>query len=49
MDGEIIAEGLAFPEGPVWVDGTLYATEIVAGQIVRWTPEKGVEQIAEPG
>jgi gluconolactonase len=46
MNGEILATGLAFPEGPVWVDGTtLYFTEIVGGVVSRWTPD-GVERIA---
>ena len=47
MDGEIIASGLEFPEGPVWVDGTLYFTEIVGGAISRWTADGGVERVAD--
>jgi gluconolactonase len=39
MQGEVIAEGLEFPEGPVWVDGVLYVTEAMNGTIVRWTPD----------
>ncbi len=49
MDGEIIASGLEFPEGPVWVDGTLYFTEIVGGAVSRWTADGGVERVAETG
>ena len=49
MDGEIIATGLSFPEGPVWLDGGLYAVEVHAGRISRWTPEGGLELIAETG
>ena len=49
MDGEIIAKGLGFPEGPVWVDGGVYAVEVAAGRIVRWTAESGVERIADTG
>jgi gluconolactonase len=46
--GEIVADGLAFPEGPVWVDGALYFVELGAGRIARWS-ERGVERIAETG
>ena len=49
MDGEVIASGLEFPEGPVWVDGTLYFTEIVAGAVSRWTADGGVERVADDG
>ena len=49
MDGEIIATGLGFPEGPVWMDQGLYAVDIEAGWVVRWTAERGVERIAETG
>jgi gluconolactonase len=49
MDGETIASGLQFPEGPVWVDGALYFTEIMGGTITRWTPDDGVERVAETG
>ncbi|MET0324686.1 MAG: SMP-30/gluconolactonase/LRE family protein [Ilumatobacteraceae bacterium] len=49
MDGEIIASGLEFPEGPVWVDGALYFTEIVGGAITRWRPDGTTARIAETG
>lgn len=48
MQGEIVAEGLTFPEGPVWVSGTLYCTEIGAGTIARWDA-RGVTRIATTG
>lgn len=48
MDGEIIATGLQFPEGPVWVDGTLYVTEIEGGVISRWTGD-GMALVATTG
>ena len=48
MQGEIIAEGLTFPEGPVWVSGALYCTEIGAGTIARWDAS-GVTRIATTG
>ncbi len=49
MGGEVIATGLDFPEGPVWVAGELYFTEIVGGTITRWTERGGVERIATTG
>lgn len=49
IEGKIIAEGLRFPEGPVWADAGLYFTEIAAGRVSRWTPERGVERIADTG
>ena len=49
VQAEQIAEGLAFPEGPVWADGVLCFTEIAAGRLNRWTAERGVERIAELG
>lgn len=49
MDGEIIATGLQFPEGPVWLDGALWFTEITGGWVSRWTPDGGIESVAETG
>jgi gluconolactonase len=37
MDGEIVASGLQFPEGPVWLDGTVLFTEIEGGVVTRWS------------
>lgn len=48
-DGEIIATGLAFPEGPVWRSGEVVFTEIVGGAVSRWTAEGGVEPVAATG
>jgi gluconolactonase len=48
MQGEIVADGLSFPEGPVWVSGSLYCTEIGAGTIARWDA-RGLERIAKTG
>ena len=45
MNGEIIADGLEFPEGPVWLDGTIWFTEILGGHVSRWTPGAGVERV----
>jgi gluconolactonase len=49
MRGEIVAEGLGFPEGPVWHDGALYFVEVATGQIARYTPQAAVERIAQTG
>jgi gluconolactonase len=49
MKGEIIAEGLAFPEGPVWTGDALLVTEIDAGRIARWSAARGLERIWETG
>src|SRR5215211_2762172 len=49
VEGEIIASGLAFPEGPVWRDGELVFTEIAAGVVSRWSPTRGIERVAETG
>jgi len=49
MKAEQVAEGLKFPEGPVWAGGALYFTEIAAGRVCRWSAARGVEQVAETG
>ncbi len=48
-DYEVIAEGLAFPEGPVvMADGSIIVVEIMAGTVTRcWNGRK--ETVAEPG
>ncbi len=46
----IVAEGLAFPEGPVWMlDGSVIVVEIMAGRITRVRPDGRTEVIATPG
>lgn len=49
MQGEIVAEKLAFPEGPVWHDAALYFVEIAAGTVSRYRAGHGVERCALPG
>src|SRR5688500_10775230 len=49
MDGEIVAQELGFPEGPVWHEGGVYLVEVGAGRVVRFTSERGVEPIALTG
>lgn len=49
MQGEIVAEGLSFPEGPVWHEGSIYFVEIAGGRVSRFTPGGSVELVAETG
>ena len=47
---EIVAEGLAFPEGPVAMpDGSVILTEIATGQITRIWPDGRKDVVARPG
>jgi gluconolactonase len=47
MRGEIVADKLAFPEGPVWHAGALYFVEIAGGRLSRFIPGRGVELVAQ--
>ena len=50
MGFEVVAEGLRFPEGPVWMeDGSVIVVEIESGRIVRVTPNGKKEVVATPG
>lgn len=50
MEFTVIAEDLAFPEGPVWLDdGSVIVTEIAAGCITRVTRDGRKRRIAETG
>lgn len=49
VDGEVIATGLAFPEGPVWRDEELLFTEITGGVVSRWSSMRGVSTVATTG
>jgi gluconolactonase len=50
MHFEIVAEGLAFPEGPVVCDdGSVIVVEIKAGRVTRVRPDGRTEVIANPG
>ena len=50
MHGDVIARGLEFPEGPVWMGRDLICTEIMAGAVSRWTPgRETVERVAQTG
>jgi gluconolactonase len=47
---ELVADGLRFPEGPVWLpDGSIVLVEIAAGRITRVRPGGSKETVAEPG
>jgi gluconolactonase len=48
-EGEIVATGVSFPEGPVWRDGELVFTEITGGILSGWTPDGGVTLVATTG
>jgi len=50
MDHRILAEGLAFPEGPVWLDdGSVVVVEIARGRVTRVRPDGRLQTLAEPG
>lgn len=50
MDIEIVAEGLNFPEGPVWMkDGSVIVVETGAGKLTRILPDGTKETVAECG
>src|SRR5215472_262633 len=45
-----LADGLAFPEGPVALaDGSVLVVEIAAGSLVRIAPDGARTEIARPG
>lgn len=50
MELELVAEGLAFPEGPVALaDGSVIVTEIISGRITRVAPDGTKTIVAEAG
>lgn len=50
MQFELVASGLKFPEGPVWMlDGSVICTEIANGRISRIHPNGARETVATPG
>ncbi len=50
MDFKILAEGLAFPEGPVFMDdGSVIVVEIAKGAITRVKTDGSKQLIASPG
>ncbi len=50
MDFQLVTEGLAFPEGPVWMeDGSIILVEIAKGCVSRVWGDGKTEVIATPG
>jgi gluconolactonase len=50
MEFEIVAEGLAFPEGPIACDdGSVLLVEVAAGRISRVKPDGRIQLVAETG
>src|SRR5690349_9355176 len=50
LDGQVIATGLRFPEGPVALsDGSVLVTEIAAGTLARVSSNGTVDVVAQLG
>ena len=50
QDVQVVAEGLAFPEGPVaMADGTVVVVELNAGRLTRCCPDGKVSLVADVG
>lgn len=50
MDFELVADGLAFPEGPIALqDGSVLVVEIRSGRLVRVSPDGAKSVVAELG
>jgi gluconolactonase len=45
---ERIATGFTWTEGPVWLDGSLFFSDIPSDSIRRWTPGRGVSIFLQP-
>src|SRR3982750_1803023 len=48
-EGQIVASGLAFPEGPVWHAGEVLFTEITGGRISALAADGSARGAAETG
>jgi gluconolactonase len=48
-EGQIVASGLAFPEGPLWHDGEVLFTEITGGRISALGVDGAVRPVVETG
>jgi sugar lactone lactonase YvrE len=44
---EVVARGLAFPEGPRWHDGALWFSDMYAGQVLRLVPGQQPDTVVE--
>ena len=50
LEGEVIASGLRFPEGPIALpDGSLLVVEIMGARLLRIMPHGGIQVVAELG
>lgn len=50
LQGEVVASGLAFPEGPIAMrDGSVLVTEIAGGRLTRVKPDGEKQVVAELG
>jgi len=50
IEFELVADGLAFPEGPVaMADGSVIVVEVAGGRITRCWGDGRKEILAEPG
>jgi len=50
LKGELLATGLAFPEGPIAMpDGSVLVVEIMGGRLTRVLPDGRIETVAELG
>lgn len=50
LEGQLVTEGLRFPEGPVALpDGSVLVTEIAAGRLTRVSPSGALQVVAELG
>src|SRR5690606_11553024 len=50
LEGEVIASGLRFPEGPIALpDGSLLVVEIMGARLLRIMPDGGIQVVAELG
>jgi gluconolactonase len=49
-NARVLATGLRFPEGPIAMpDGSVVFVELLGGRLSRWSPDGGVEVVAELG
>ena len=45
MTFEVLAHGLAFPEGPRWHDGALWFSDMYAGEVLRLVPGEAPQRV----
>jgi sugar lactone lactonase YvrE len=47
LQARTVVDDLCYPESPRWHDGAVWCTDVARHQLVRWSPERGRETIAE--